>query len=116
MQQDESRTRAASAPVSTPGKRTSSGLTRALIQIVVLGALVLLTWKLADVLLLLFGAVIVAVALRAAAQPLQEHVRLSARLAVATAVIAGPRAHQLRSRFPIRQSTQRQGDGFWPRW
>ena len=88
MQRDESRTRAASAPVSTPGKRTSSGLTRALIQIVVLGALVLLTWKLADVLLLLFGAVIVAVALRAVAQPLQEHLRLSARLAVAAAVIA----------------------------
>lgn len=88
MQQDESRTRAASVEPTTPAKRTSSGLTRALIQIIVLSALVLLAWKLADLLLLLFGAVIVAVALRALAAPLERHLRLSPRLAVAVAVIA----------------------------
>jgi len=88
MQQAESRTRAGTVEVTTPAKRSSSGFTRALIQIIVLGALVFLGWKLADVLLLLFGAVIVAVALRALAVPLERHLRLSPRLAVAVAVIA----------------------------
>lgn len=88
MQQDESRTRAGTVELTTPAKRSSSGFTRALIQIIVLGALVLLGWKLADVLLLLFGAIIVAVALRSLAAPLEMHLRLSPRLAVAAAVIA----------------------------
>ena len=53
-----------------------------------LGALVLLAWRLSDLLLLLFGAVIVAVALRALAAPLEQHLRMRARVAVGVAVIA----------------------------
>lgn len=86
MQKDESRTRA--TPVELAGPRTSSGLTRVLLQIIVFGVLVLLAWKLADVLLLLFGAVIVAVALRVLAAPLEKYLRLSPRLAVTASVIA----------------------------
>jgi predicted PurR-regulated permease PerM len=53
-----------------------------------MGTLVLLAWRLSDVLLLLFGAVIVAVALRAFAAPLERHLHLHPRLAVSVAVIA----------------------------
>jgi predicted PurR-regulated permease PerM len=61
---------------------------RALLLALFLGALVLLAWRLSDVLLLLFGAVIVAVALRAFAAPLERHLHLRPRLAVSVAVIA----------------------------
>ena len=56
-------------------------------MILFLGALVLLAWRLSDVLLLLFGAAIVAVALRATAAPLERHLHLHPRLAISLAVI-----------------------------
>lgn len=53
-----------------------------------LGALVVLTWRLSDVLLLIFGGIIVAAALRALAAPMQRYLNLSPRLAVVLAVVA----------------------------
>lgn len=52
--------------------------------LIVLG---LLAWQLSEVLLLMFGAVIVAVALQAFAVPLQRFLRLNHQLAVAAAVV-----------------------------
>lgn len=52
--------------------------------LIVLG---LLAWQLSDVLVLLFGAVIVAVALQAFAAPLQRYLGLKRQLAVAAAVV-----------------------------
>lgn len=52
--------------------------------LIVLG---LLAWRLSDVLVLMFGAVIVAVTLQTLAAPLRRHLRLKARLAVAVAVV-----------------------------
>lgn len=49
--------------------------------------LLLLAWRLSDMLLLLFGAVIVGVALQAFASPLHRYLHLSRRVAVATAVV-----------------------------
>ena len=60
---------------------------RAMLWAIFLGALVLLAWQLSNVLLLLFGAVIVAVALRGLAAPLQRYLGLSARLAVAATTV-----------------------------
>lgn len=57
-----------------------------LLLAVALGLLMLLAWRLSDVLLLLFGAVIVAVALGAMAVPLKRWLRLSQRVAVGVAV------------------------------
>jgi predicted PurR-regulated permease PerM len=51
-----------------------------------LGLLLLLAWRLSDVLLLLFGAVILAVALGAVAAPLQHRLHLSQRVAVGVTV------------------------------
>lgn len=53
--------------------------------LVVLG---LLAWRLSDVLVLMFAALIVAVALQALAAPLQRRLRWSRRLAVAFAVVS----------------------------
>jgi len=52
-----------------------------------LGVLMLLAWRLSDVLLLLFGAVILAVALGALAAPLQRWLHLSQRAAVGVTVV-----------------------------
>ena len=52
--------------------------------LIVLG---LLAWRLSDVLVLMFGAVIVAVALQAFAAPLQRYLHLRRQLAVAAAVV-----------------------------
>jgi predicted PurR-regulated permease PerM len=52
--------------------------------LIVLG---LLAWRLSDVLVLMFGAAIVAVALQAFAAPLQRHLRLKRQPAVAAAVL-----------------------------
>jgi predicted PurR-regulated permease PerM len=52
--------------------------------LIVLG---LLAWRLSDVLVLMFGAVIVAVALQAFAAPLQRYLHLKRQLAVAAAVV-----------------------------
>lgn len=74
------------SPVSHTRSATT-GYARRVLFVVVTAALVLLVWRLSDVLLLLFGAIIVAVALRAFAAPLEKHLRLSPRLAVGTAVV-----------------------------
>ena len=62
------------------------GYVRPLALFLFLGVLVLLAFRLSDLLLMLFGAVIVAVALRALALPLERHLRLSPRLAVGAAI------------------------------
>jgi predicted PurR-regulated permease PerM len=59
---------------------------RALI-IIALGALVALVWRLADVLLLAFGAVVVAVILRALADLIAHHIPSTRRWSLAIAVI-----------------------------
>jgi len=60
---------------------------RTLALAAVLIVLALLAWRLSDVLILMFGGVIVAVALQALAAPLQRHLRLKRELAVAAAVV-----------------------------
>lgn len=60
---------------------------QATVWVIFLGTLVLLAWRLSDVLLLLFGAIIVAVALRGFAAPFQRHLGLSPRLAVAATTV-----------------------------
>jgi predicted PurR-regulated permease PerM len=50
-------------------------------------ALALLVWRLLDVLVLAFAAVLLATALRTLAEPLQEHLRLPARVALALTVV-----------------------------
>lgn len=57
-----------------------------LLLAVALGLLMLLAWRLSDVLLLLFGAVIVAVVLGAMARPVKRWLGLSQRAAVAVVV------------------------------
>lgn len=71
----------------THGTAASGRTIQTLLVALFLGVLVLLAWRLSDVLLLLFGAVIVAVALRASAAPLERHLRLRPRLAVSVSVI-----------------------------
>ncbi|PKO31128.1 MAG: AI-2E family transporter [Betaproteobacteria bacterium HGW-Betaproteobacteria-9] len=73
-------------PSLMPAPPARIGYFRPMILVLFLGALVLLAFRLSDLLLMLFGAVIVAVALRALAQPLGRYLRLSPRLAVALAV------------------------------
>lgn len=62
--------------------------TKPIMWLVLLGVLALLAWQLSSVLLLLFGAIIVAVVLRTIAAPLQRHLHLSSRLAVGVAVVS----------------------------
>lgn len=57
-----------------------------MLVVVAIAALVLLTWQLSGVLLLVFGAIIFATALRAFAAPIGRYLRLSPRVAVATAI------------------------------
>jgi predicted PurR-regulated permease PerM len=59
---------------------------RALI-VIGLAALALLVWQLRTVLVLLFGAVVIATMIRAIAEPLSKHLRLPDRVAVLTAVL-----------------------------
>lgn len=65
----------------------SGATARRMLVVVAIAALALLAWQLADVFLLLFGAVIVATALRALASPLERHMRLSPRLSLTLAVV-----------------------------
>jgi predicted PurR-regulated permease PerM len=61
-------------------------------RVLVIGAvaaLALLVWQLADLLLLLFGAIILATALRALAAPLHKYLHLSPRTAVLVTVVVG---------------------------
>jgi predicted PurR-regulated permease PerM len=71
-----------------PNAPLAGSSTRAVLLAFFIGGLTVLAWILSDVLLLLFGGVIVAVALQAAAQPLQRYLHLSQRLSVAFAVVA----------------------------
>ncbi len=74
------------APASAPATPARWGYIRPMALLLFLGVLVLLAFRLSDLLLMLFGAVIVAVALRALAQPLERYLRLSPRLAVGAAI------------------------------
>lgn len=60
---------------------------RTLAQAALLIVLGLLAWRLSDVLAMMFGALIVAVALQALALPLQRHLGMSSQWAVAAAVV-----------------------------
>lgn len=62
------------------------GYIRPMVLILFLGVLVLLAFRLSDLLLMLFGAVIVAVALRALAHPLERYLRVPPALAVGVAI------------------------------
>jgi predicted PurR-regulated permease PerM len=68
------------------GLRDADFIRRVLI-IIALGALVALVWRLADVLLLAFGAVVVAVILRALADLIAHHIPSTRRWSLAIAVI-----------------------------
>jgi predicted PurR-regulated permease PerM len=77
-------------PASAPGKafgHSSGNYARRVLFVVLISALVLLAWRLSDVFLLLFGAIIIAVALRAGAAPLERYLRVPARLAVGIVVV-----------------------------
>jgi predicted PurR-regulated permease PerM len=76
------------APAPLPDARrppAPATLARPLAVFALLGLLVWLAFRLSDVLMVLFGAVIVAVALRALARPLGDHLRMPPRLAVGVA-------------------------------
>ena len=76
------------APAALPDTRrppAAATLARPLAVFALLGMLAWLAFRLSDVLLMLFGAVIVAVALRALAQPLGDRLRMPPRLAVGVA-------------------------------
>ena len=60
---------------------------RRVILTVAIAAGALLLWELRAVLVLLFGAILIAIIFRAIAAPLQKHLRLPERLAVALAVL-----------------------------
>jgi predicted PurR-regulated permease PerM len=62
------------------------GYVRPMALFLLLGALVLLAFRLSDLLLMLFGAVIVAVALRALAHPLERYLRVPPGVAVGLAI------------------------------
>lgn len=63
------------------------GLTYAIFLIIFVGSLLILAWRLSDVLLLLFGSIIIAVSLRAFAVTLQRYLRLPLRVTVWLAVV-----------------------------
>lgn len=79
---------AAPSPPSPPG----SGETRARRQQVWLAAMLvvagLLVWKLNHILLLLFGAILLAVLLRTIAEPFEKYLKLPQRLAVLAALVS----------------------------
>ena len=76
----------AALPPAPPSQSPTRGVSAVLLAALWL-VLALLAWRLSDVLLLMFGGVIVAVALHALAAPLQRHLRVSRRLSVAAAVV-----------------------------
>jgi predicted PurR-regulated permease PerM len=61
-------------------------VTYAIFLIIFVGSLLLLSWRLSDVLLLLFGSIIIAVSLRAFAITLQRYLYLPSKLTVGLAV------------------------------
>lgn len=64
-----------------------AGTVRRMLAVVAVAALALLAWQLSDVFLLVFGAIILATALRALAAPLGRYLRLSPRLALMAVVV-----------------------------
>ena len=63
------------------------GLTYAIFLIIFVGSLLVLAWRLSDILLLLFGSIIIAVSLRAFAVTLQRYLHLPLRVTVGLAVL-----------------------------
>lgn len=61
--------------------------TQRLGMVVLVASLFLLTWRLSDVMLLMFGAIIVAVTFHAMAQPWRRYLHVSSKLAVVIAVV-----------------------------
>ena len=64
-----------------------NGLTYAIFLIIFLGILLILAWRLSDVLLLLFGSIIIAVSLRAFAVTLKRYLNLPLKITVVLSVI-----------------------------
>lgn len=69
-----------------PRQRDASFIRRVLITVAIAGAALLL-WQLRGVLVLLFGAILIATIFRAIAAPLQRHLKIPERIAVALSVI-----------------------------
>ena len=70
------------------GAHGDAAFVRRVLIVVAIGALTLLLWRLLDLLLLVFGAVLVAVLLRALAEPIARRTPLSDRWALAVATLA----------------------------
>jgi predicted PurR-regulated permease PerM len=70
-------------PTSASGRSGDLAFVRRVFIVVMIGALVAAVWALSDILLLLFGAILVAVTLHAIAAPLQTHLGLGPRSALA---------------------------------
>jgi predicted PurR-regulated permease PerM len=72
----------------TPGARCDAGFVRRVLIVVTIGGLALLLWHLVEVLLLAFGAVLVAVLLRVLAEPIARRTPLSNGWALGAATAA----------------------------
>jgi predicted PurR-regulated permease PerM len=75
------------APIKQDTSEEDARFVRRVLITVAIAAAVLLLWKLRSVLVLIFGAVLIATIFRAIASPLQKHLRLPERLAVGASVI-----------------------------
>src|SRR5690242_6472541 len=88
---ERSRTRSASASVNDTGKsrisESNGRFVRRALIVIGLAALALIAWQLRTVLLLLFGAVVVATIVRAIARPFTHYLRIPERIAVLLAVL-----------------------------
>jgi predicted PurR-regulated permease PerM len=76
-----------SGHVNRPVNHPDLMFIRRVLIVIALGALTLAAWVLADIMLLLFGAVLVAVLLRALANPMMRHLHMPERLALTVAVL-----------------------------
>jgi predicted PurR-regulated permease PerM len=74
------------SPMPASEKKADIAFVRRVFIVVAVGALVAAVWALADIILLLFGAILLAVMLHAIAAPLEAHLGLRQRLAL---VVAG---------------------------
>jgi predicted PurR-regulated permease PerM len=70
------------------GVRRDAVFVRRVLIVVAIGAMALLLWRLVDLLLMVFGAVLVAVLLRALAEPIARRTRLSNGWALGAATLA----------------------------
>jgi predicted PurR-regulated permease PerM len=75
------------AVASEKQSKTEPTFVRRALIVIGLAALALVLWELRQVIVLLFGAVVVATVIRAIAEPLSKHVRLPDGVAVLTAVL-----------------------------